>query len=98
MNTFHAKIITPLGEVFHKKVEAVSAPGEEGSFGVLYQHTPMIVKLKDGPFSATVEGGKEYYTISGGVLEVDENHNVMVLTDSAHPAEPHSAAKEELTH
>ena len=86
MSQFNAKIITPHGEVFNEKVEAISAPGAEGSFGVLNLHTPMIVKLQKGIFSATSEGNKKYFILSGGVLEVNDAHNVMVLADDSQTA------------
>ncbi len=41
-------IVQPCGEYLHEEFEYVVAPGIEGDFGVLAQHTPFITKLRPG--------------------------------------------------
>jgi len=41
-------IVQPCGEYLHEEFEYVVAPGAEGDFGVLSEHTPFITKLRPG--------------------------------------------------
>ncbi len=41
-------IVQPCGEYLHQQFEYVVAPGAEGDFGVLAEHTPFITKLRPG--------------------------------------------------
>ncbi len=41
-------IVQPCGEYLHEEFEYIVAPGVEGDFGVLSQHTPFITKLRPG--------------------------------------------------
>ncbi len=44
--TILVKIITPLSIALEKQAKMVTMSGEEGMFGVLPSHVPMIVSLK----------------------------------------------------
>ncbi len=41
-------IVQPCGEYLHEEFEYIVAPGAEGDFGVLAEHTPFITKLRPG--------------------------------------------------
>ncbi len=84
MSLFPLSIITPLGKIFDEKILSLKAPGVEGSFGVLNNHAPMIAALKEGVLSVTFEEGEpKFFLISSGVLEVSQNTDVLVLSDTA---------------
>lgn len=65
--------ITPERKVFEGEVSMVVIPGEEGEFGVLWQHIPFVSLLKAGTIKI-YQGEKitETIPITGGVAEVNE--------------------------
>ncbi|PIW61901.1 MAG: ATP synthase F1 subunit epsilon [Candidatus Omnitrophica bacterium CG12_big_fil_rev_8_21_14_0_65_50_5] len=83
MKTFHLNIVTPAGHVFDNMVTFVSARGQEGSLGILGGHTPIVTLLKPG--EVLIRQGKHDigYDIGAGILEVNAEHNVVILTDFA---------------
>ena len=83
MAGFHLSIITPAGKAFEGTVDAVTAPGELGSFGVLNHHAPMITGLKPGVMTVTEPGGVSSYAVGQGVFEVAMGSEVVVLVDHA---------------
>ncbi len=83
MSTYQLSIITPNGKAFEGPVESLIAPGQEGSFGVLANHAPMVAALTQGALSLKKEGVAGYYTIGPGILEVDHRTNVLILCDDA---------------
>ena len=83
MSTYQLSIITPNGQIFQSQIDSLTAPGTLGSFGVLPRHTPMVTSLKSGPLSVKQEGNESYFAISSGVLEVDEQRDVLLLANFA---------------
>lgn len=83
--TIIAKIITPLSVVLEKQARMVTLPGEEGVFGVLPSHAPMIVSLKAGLVQVYIDDMQKpeiAYLISGGVTEVTGSY-VNIATEMA---------------
>jgi F-type H+-transporting ATPase subunit epsilon len=81
--TYHLEIITPKRIVFKGEVTSFSAPGLEGGFQVLHSHAPLLASLKIGRVKLRVAEGNEFhYAISGGFVEVRENH-VLLLAETA---------------
>jgi len=72
MKNFQLEIVTPFRKVFSERVSAIIAPGEEGYFGVLPGHTPMLTTLKTGYLKVEQDGNERvlYFAISGGFAEV----------------------------
>jgi F-type H+-transporting ATPase subunit epsilon len=95
MATFSLTIVTPAGNPFDGEAAALSAPGEEGSFGVLAHHAPMIAGLRAGILSVTPEPGAppSFFVTGEGVLEVKLDGSVVILADKAEPAPTLDAAK-----
>lgn len=68
--SFQLEIVTPFRKVLSETVTAIVAPGEEGYFGVLPGHTPLLTSLQIGYLK--VEQGERvlFFSISGGFAEV----------------------------
>ena len=82
-DSFLLRVATPERPVFSAQVHSVTAPGEQGYFGVLAHHAPMVALLRIGGLTARAEDGKEtHIAVSAGVLEVAGNA-VTVLADTA---------------
>jgi F-type H+-transporting ATPase subunit epsilon len=79
-------IVTPERRVLSVTADEVRAPGALGGFGVRLDHEPFMTALEPGRLTY-VEGGREHhYAIGGGYFQVADNR-VIVLADSAEPAE-----------
>lgn len=83
MANYQLSIVTASGEVFNDQVESLVAPGALGSFGVLSDHAPLVTSLSAGPLTVTQDGKENYFAVSSGILEVNDQNNVLVLTDIA---------------
>ena len=94
MSTYHLSIFTPYGKVFDGQVDALMAPGEMGSFGVLARHAPMVSALTNGVLKLRHDSQEKFFALNSGVLEVDGQHNVLVLSDNALAANNIEEAKE----
>ena len=73
------KILTPEKISYEGIVNSVIAPGDEGLFGVLPNHAPMIASLVTGKLQIEGEKGVDYIEIMNGFLEVKDN-TVTVLS------------------
>ena len=77
--TFHLEIVTPKRIVFKGEVTSFSAPGVDGGFQVLHSHAPLLASVKIGKVKISEVGGNElHYAISGGFVEVRENHILLL--------------------
>ena len=85
-NTLYVEIVAPDKRVFQGEAQGIRAPGEQGSFEVLYNHAPMIAAMGVGPLFVTLPSGEKItYATSGGFLEVIGNV-VTLLAETAEPA------------
>lgn len=91
----NVQILTPEKEIFNGIVNSVTLPGLNGLFQILNYHIPIIsiliagkiiLKINDNVFdkfnkNIKVESlNKELiYLITGGILEVNNNHEVFIL-------------------
>lgn len=82
-NMYQLKIVTPNGKVFDEQITSLSAPGSEGSFGVLSHHIPIIAQLAKGVLKINTDEKYSFFAINSGVLEVNNQHDVLILSDDA---------------
>ena len=94
---YNLSIISPEGKILEDKVEYVSAPGVEGGFGVLANHTPIVAGLKKGVLKVRGEHFEKFYGITSGVLEVSHKKDVLILADTAIEATSDDDAKAKLS-
>jgi F-type H+-transporting ATPase subunit epsilon len=87
MSTFLLELVTPERILFSEEVQAVRAPGINGSFGVLARHAPLLTELTTGLIKLTLANGFEsFIATSGGFMEVTR-HKVIILADAAELSE-----------
>ena len=80
---FQLEIITPNKVVFNDEATSLTAPGVEGGFQILYNHAPFLSALDIGEIKVKDKTGADIlYATSGGFVEVNNNH-VVVLADTA---------------
>ncbi|GBE03183.1 ATP synthase epsilon chain [bacterium BMS3Abin09] len=80
--TLTLDIVTPHGHIFTEEVDEVLAPGSEGEFGVLPDHSPFLTTLKIGILSYKKGSETGYFFINWGYAEVGPD-KVTILADSA---------------
>jgi F-type H+-transporting ATPase subunit epsilon len=76
------ELVTPERRVLDEPVELVTVPGLNGEMGILPGHTPLISQLRTGILSYVQEGKTSQLHVSGGFVEVRDDH-VSVLAEIA---------------
>lgn len=68
--------------VWEGDADIVVLPGSEGEMGILPNHAPLLSTLKYGILTVRYHGQEEYFTIAGGIVEV-QPEIVTVMADAA---------------
>ena len=77
------EIVSPEKMLLSRAVDMVVIPAEDGEMGVLPQHAPMIVTLREGVIRLYTDGKvTDQLQVSGGFAEVTPQR-VTVLADAA---------------
>jgi F-type H+-transporting ATPase subunit epsilon len=74
------EILSPDEKLFEGEADQIQLPGQDGSFGVLNNHAPIIAGLQEGTVSLRSAEGEKTFEIKGGVVEVLKN-KVIVLAE-----------------
>ena len=64
------EFVTPERAITHEDVDEVEIPGEEGYFGVLPGHAPLLAALRPGTLWYRKGSDKTFAFIGGGFVEV----------------------------
>ena len=92
MTEFRLSILTPDREWFADAAEAVTAPGQDGEFGVLAHHLPMIAGLRPGVVRVRKPGGQTlWFAVDGGMLGVNKGGARILASRVASCPSPESA-------
>jgi F-type H+-transporting ATPase subunit epsilon len=83
--SFLLEIVSPERKVFSGEAEFGIFPGEEGEFGILPRHAPLLSQLIPGEMKIVQKGKPAYFAISGGFLEV-KNNKVTVAAETCEAA------------
>jgi F-type H+-transporting ATPase subunit epsilon len=90
------EVVTPERRVLAEPVDMVTVPGLGGELGILPGHTPLISQLQTGVLTYTQEGKNSSLHVSGGFVEVSDDH-VSVLAEVAERPEEIDAARARLS-
>jgi F-type H+-transporting ATPase subunit epsilon len=77
---FQIDITTPEKLVASKQADYAEVPGKDGYLGILPGHAALLSELGTGDLKVTSAGKTETFAVSGGYVEVRDNH-VRVLAD-----------------
>ena len=89
------EVVTPERRVLTESVDMVTVPGLGGELGILPGHTPLISQLQTGVLTYTQDGKSLPLHVSGGFVEVRDDH-VSVLAEIAERPEEIDAARAKL--
>ena len=76
------EVVTPERSVLEEPVEMVTVPGLNGELGILPGHTPLISQVRTGVLTYVQDGKSSQLHVSGGFVEVRDDH-VSVLAEVA---------------
>lgn len=82
------EIVTPEKMVVSEEVKEVIAPGINGEFGILPEHTPFLSVLKSGQISfTTVKNEVKKLVVSWGYAEVKKDAVIILAETAERPEE-----------
>ncbi len=81
-DTLQVELVTPEKMLFSGDATMVEAPGVEGDFGVLPQHSPLVSLLREGAVTIHVGSSTKIFNVTGGTAEVNEE-GIVILAESA---------------
>jgi len=90
------EVVTPERRVLAEPVDMVTVPGLGGELGILPGHTPLISQLQTGVLTYGQDGKSSQLLVSGGFVEVRDDH-VSVLAEVAERPEEIDAARARLS-
>ena len=90
------EVVTPERRVIAEPVDMVTVPGLGGELGILPGHTPLISQLQTGVLTYAAEGKSSSLHVSGGFVEVRDDH-VSVLAEVAERPDEIDAARAKLS-
>ena len=74
------EIATPEKLVASQNADSAQIPGKDGEMGILPGHAALLSELGQGELSFTLGGKTERIKVTGGYVEIRDNH-VRVLAD-----------------
>jgi F-type H+-transporting ATPase subunit epsilon len=90
---FTLDIVTLKKVAFSEAIRSVNAPGTEGYFSILVNHTPFVSSLKAGIIKVTRENEEtSTFSMSGGFLMTD-GKKVILLADAVERPEEIDVAR-----
>jgi F-type H+-transporting ATPase subunit epsilon len=78
-NDFTIEIITPTRQMDMGTATYLRLPGMNGLFGVMKNHTTVLISLGVGEIKIENSGDNEYLATSGGVLDFKNNKAQLLL-------------------
>ncbi len=81
------RILTPEKTAFDGEVESVLAPGEDGVFEVLKDHSPILSSLRPGDMRVISEKKALHFHVSQGFFEFNHNQGVILADAAEKPGE-----------
>jgi len=76
------EIVSQDRTVWEGDADMVTLPGADGEMGILPHHAPLLSTLRFGVIKVRTHGREDFYTVAGGVVEVQPDI-VTILADSA---------------
>lgn len=79
------EILTPFGiYATFEDVEYLSVPSSNSVLGILPNHAPLVADIILGEISITINGVRDYYASSGGIIYVKKDKTILLLNSIEH--------------
>ncbi len=92
MSEFLLEILTPVAPEFQGKVVMVVLPGQDGYFGVLKGHQPLVAAIKPGRIKVREAGSEREWQCGSGVAAVEQNRVILLVESLAAAADSEQPA------
>ena len=79
MKKFDLDIYTPYGHYLSDKVDYLSVSSEDYKLGILADHAELISTVTICEIEIEIDGNRQYYATSGGVIKVKNNQVDLIL-------------------
>ena len=78
MGKFYLEILTPGKKFYEGEVDMVIVPGVEGEHGILIDHVPVVIALKNGILK--IQEGNEWKeaVVHGGFIQVEHKQSIIM--------------------
>jgi F-type H+-transporting ATPase subunit epsilon len=76
------EIVSQDRTVYQGDVDMVVLPGADGEMGILPNHAPLLTTLRYGIIKVRRQGEEDYYTVAGGVAEI-QPEIITILANAA---------------
>ncbi|HUF37182.1 MAG TPA: ATP synthase F1 subunit epsilon [Anaerolineales bacterium] len=80
--------------VWEGDADIVNIPGSDGDMGILPNHAPLLATMRFGIINVRTGGVDRYFTVAGGVVEVQPKI-ITILADAAENVEEIDIARAE---
>ncbi|RKY37267.1 MAG: F0F1 ATP synthase subunit epsilon [Candidatus Omnitrophota bacterium] len=81
MSKFQLQILTPDKILYSNHTEFIKLPGAEGEVGVLANHAPVVVMLKEGEIEVKEAGRVQKFAIKRGIFRFLNNHGTCLILE-----------------
>lgn len=93
---FQFELVSPERILVSEKAAMVVIPGEEGDFGVLPFHAPVLSSIRPGVVSVTgIDGTQKRIFVAGGFADVNDNHCALLAEEAVNVQDLDRAKLEE---
>jgi len=92
--SIRCEIVSQDRTVFAGEADLVLLPGMDGEMGILPHHAPLLTTLKYGIIEVRSQGTTRFYTVAGGIAEV-QPEIITILADAAENVEEIDVARAE---
>ncbi len=92
--SIRCEIVSQDRMVYEGEADRVLLPGADGEMGILPHHAPLLTTLKFGIIKVHLHENELFFTVAGGVAEVQPDR-VTVLADAAENVEEIDIARAE---
>lgn len=84
---FHFSVVTPEREFFNGEIDMVILESQDGEVGVLAEHAPALVALKEGVTRIRQDGNWKWFAASSGYASILPDGVYVVLQTAEWPDE-----------
>lgn len=80
------KIVTPERVILEQEIDQVTLPTQSGQITILPSHIPLLSALVAGELIIKNDKDEIVMAVSGGFIEVKNNNEIVILTETAEQA------------
>jgi len=83
MHTINVQIVTPAKVHYDAQALQVNLPGQDGEFGVLFGHMPLVASLKPGVITVELENKQvECFAICDGFADITSEKCIILVEEA----------------